>query len=212
MDSATYRGARDAWRCPRPRRYERGQTIVEFALVIPIVLLLLFATLELGMFYKTHSAYQEAAQEAVRVAAAAGNAGDATSQNADAQALAQLKSMLPREDLTAIQSVTIYDATVGGDFYINPPSLTDHAHTDYVYRNGAFVCAIANPGGLLQGQGPPCDSGSYWDPTVRNTGVGALDHIGVRIVYKTRGVTGILPTLTITQTATTVMEPFAYGQ
>ncbi len=210
MDSTAYRGEGTVRRCPH--RHERGQTVVEFALVIPVVLLLLFATLELGMFYKTHSAYQEAAQEAVRIAAAAGNAGDATSQNADAQALAQFKSMLPGEDLNAIQSVTVYDATAGGDFYVNPPGPMDHAHTDYLYKNGLFVCAVANPGGLSQDQGPPCVSESYWDPTIRNTTVAALDHIGVKVVYKTRGVTGILPTLTITQTATTVMEPFAYGQ
>ncbi len=198
------------------RSADRGQTALEFALVIPIVLLLLFACLELGMFYKTHSAYQEAAQEAVRIAAAAGNASDTTSQNADAQALAQFKTMLPVENLNNIQSVTVYDATAGGAFFVQPsapPDPPDNAHTDYTYSNGAFVCAVANtPTTLPQGQGPPCVNESYWDPAKRDTAASSLDHIGIRVIYKTRGVTGILPTLTITQTAATVMEPLTYGQ
>ncbi len=204
MDSTAYRGEGTVWRCPH--RHERGQTVVEFALVIPVVLLLLFATLELGMFYKTHSAYQEAAQEAVRIAAAAGSASDGSS-NADLQALNQLKAMLPAENLNNIQSVTIYDATAGGAM-VTPA--TQPISTTYTYGNTGWTCANTN-------SAAPCPSGSSvpgsgWYPGLRNTTAGSLDHIGVSVVYKTSGVTGILPTLTITQTAATVMEPLTYGQ
>src|SRR5947209_13065946 len=90
-------------------RRARGQSTAEFALAIPVFLVLLFGALEMGLLFKTRSAYQEAAQQAVRVAAAAGNATDA-----DTQALSQLQITLPDENLTKINKVTIFKATVSG--------------------------------------------------------------------------------------------------
>jgi Flp pilus assembly protein TadG len=104
--------ARLGWSAARRARLsaaQRGQSMVEFAFCIPVFLLLLFGTFEVGMLYKTHAAYDQAAQQAVRIAASAGNAG-----NADAQMLTALQHTLASQDLTQIAAATVYDATVDG--------------------------------------------------------------------------------------------------
>ncbi len=182
----------------------RGQSLVEFALVVPVFLSLLFGALELGMLYKTRAAFQEAAQQAVRVDAAAGNA-----TSADAQALAQLQSTLPDENLTAITTVTIFKATASG-VPVTPPASTDYS---YSVAQKAFVCKTANtPSTAPQGQ--PCNGEPYWDPLTRNTqagGASPLDYIGIKISYDYRSVTGLLPLMHFTQTATAMIEPDTYA-
>ncbi len=199
-----------------------GQSMVEFALVIPVFLLLLFGTLEVGMAYKTHSAFQESALEAVRVASAEG-----ATDTADQDALDQLVTMLAGENLNSISSVTIYRANDGS--YVPPlndPSgrsacsavgatspCYDSIHTNYVYMNGRFVCAADN----TQIPPTPCTNESFWDPANRkntiptNSTDAPLDIIGVRIIYKYRGVTGLLLPVTITQVATAQIEPTGFG-
>lgn len=183
----------------------RGQSTTEFALTIPLFLALLFGALELGMLYKTRSAFQEAAQQAVRVAAAAGNA-----TNADAQALSQLQSTLPDENLTKITGVTIFKATVTG------AAASPAASTDYMYSatQHAFICKVANTPSTAP-QGPPCPNDPhFWDPLSRNTQVGGaapLDYVGITITYDYKGVTGALPLMRFTQRATAMIEPDTYA-
>ncbi len=55
----------------RARRDESGQALVEFALVIPMVLLLLIALFELGRVWHTYQVITDAAREGARHAALA---------------------------------------------------------------------------------------------------------------------------------------------
>jgi len=172
-----------------------GQSLAEFALVIPLFIALLFGSLEIGMALKTQAAYQEAVQEATRVAAAAGGAGDA-----DTQALVQLQRMLTTENMRNITKVTIYSAHVDGSYVakplcdtltvcppycVAPATCFDNLHTYYVYSPSLkrFVCQNT-------GQDAPCNTGaspeSYWDPLGRSTTVGSLDHIGITVQYDYR--------------------------
>jgi len=52
------------------RREEDGQTLVEFAIVLPIFLLVVFGLIDAGRFVYTSSALSQAAREGARVAAA----------------------------------------------------------------------------------------------------------------------------------------------
>lgn len=65
----------------RDRRDQRGAVAVEFALILPIVVMLLFGTLSAGLVYSDHLAVTNAAREAARYGAAADEsvAGWATS-------------------------------------------------------------------------------------------------------------------------------------
>lgn len=174
--------------------------MVEFAFCIPVFLLLLFGTFEVGMLYKTHAAYDQAAQQAVRIAASAGNAG-----NADAQMLTALQHTLASQDLTQIAAATVYDATVDGTQVPGSPQ------TIYVYSPslGHFVCQGA-PTALPCPPPTPPATYTYWDPLARDTKVGELDHIGLRLTVRYRGPTGLLPPTTLSEGATTLIEPNSY--
>ena len=50
----------------RSRRVSRGQALVEFALVFPIFLLLLFGMIDVGRFVYLNNAFNEAAREGAR--------------------------------------------------------------------------------------------------------------------------------------------------
>jgi len=203
-----------------------GQSMVEFALVVPIFLLLLFGALEMGMLFKTRSAYQEAALQAARAAAAAATTGGNSGENADAQALDALQGALSAENLKQIALVSIYKANPDGSYSTTPHDpcsstpTCDNDHTYYTYNpsyattvgQGAFVCSYITPASR-----PPCTTPpnvqSYWDPLARQANVsapGGLDRIGIQITFTYRGATGLLPPLHFLETATAQIEPTGY--
>ncbi len=55
---------------PRRRGAEDGQALVEFALVIPVFLFILFGLLDVGRLVYTNSTLSQAAREGARLAAA----------------------------------------------------------------------------------------------------------------------------------------------
>jgi Flp pilus assembly protein TadG len=58
------------------RHNEQGQAMVEFALVLPILVLLLFSVIQLGMVYKNYLALTDAVRAGARKAAVARLSGD----------------------------------------------------------------------------------------------------------------------------------------
>ena len=54
----------------RPQRRTGGQTLVEFALILPVFILLLFGVLDVGRYVYMNSVLSQAAREGARVAAA----------------------------------------------------------------------------------------------------------------------------------------------
>jgi len=178
----------------------RGQSLVEFALTIPVFLLLLFGSLEMGLLFKTHVGYQEAVQEAVRIATGTGGS--------DQAALTQLQSMLPVENLNNIVSVTVYDATISGAQVTAStiPSSTAHDATTYTYDGAtkSFFCAGTS-------YGPPCDTATTWDPSTRNTTLGSLDRLGIKVIYKYRSLLGEFAPMQLTEEYSAQLEPVTYG-
>jgi Flp pilus assembly protein TadG len=59
---------------------DRGAAAVEFALVMPVLLLLVFGIVDAGRLLNMQLALTQAAREGVRVAALGGSAGEATSR------------------------------------------------------------------------------------------------------------------------------------
>jgi Flp pilus assembly protein TadG len=177
---------RPARRCRRRHGSSRGQSLVEFALVIPIFCALLFGTLEMGLYFKSSAAYQEAALEAARVAATAGGT--------DQQALTELRTTLASENPNSITAVTIYDATL-----TTGVPVTATMSTVYTFSpSSGFTCIATCTGG-------------WANLANRSTTAGALDRIGVQVQYVYTSLTGILPPQHVTQTATALMEPTTYG-
>ena len=63
----------------RQERYERGAVAVEFALVLPLLLTLVFGIIEFGRIYNAQIVFSNAAREAARTMAITEDAGQATS-------------------------------------------------------------------------------------------------------------------------------------
>jgi len=66
------------WGLPNPSI--RGQSLVEFALVLPVLLLLLIGIAEFGRAWMTRNILTGASREAVRIAAVQGNTASARSR------------------------------------------------------------------------------------------------------------------------------------
>jgi Flp pilus assembly protein TadG len=88
---------------------QRGQSVVEFALMLPLLVLLAVGILEFGMLFKDHVGIHYAAREG-------GRAGAAASRNADAdctilRAVSTTMQTMPYADL---QRVRIFKANSSG--------------------------------------------------------------------------------------------------
>lgn len=74
-----------------------GQTLVEFALVVPVFLLIVFSIIQFGFLYAGQSALQNSAREVARYAAVVQTATSVTAPTFQAQAYNDLTSnVLPR--------------------------------------------------------------------------------------------------------------------
>jgi Flp pilus assembly protein TadG len=69
-----------AWRSRTTPRDDSGAAAVEFALVVPFVLLLLFGVIDFGRAYNMQLSLTHAAREGARVAALGGSSASATSR------------------------------------------------------------------------------------------------------------------------------------
>lgn len=83
--------ARKCWRNPlrlfrRSQDTERGQTLVEFALILPIMLLLIFALVDFGRAFHTWLVVTNSAREGARVGAVQGDTGEIQSRINDSMA------------------------------------------------------------------------------------------------------------------------------
>lgn len=60
-------------RCGALRRDERGAAAIEFALLLPVLLLLFFGIVQFGLLFSVHSTMQNASREAARAVALLGD-------------------------------------------------------------------------------------------------------------------------------------------
>lgn len=87
---------------------ERGATLVEMAVVMPILLLVFIAILESGVAFKDHLAVSQAAKDGVRIAALSGD-----DSNSDCAVLGGVQSFLATQ-LPDLVNVQIYVAQTDG--------------------------------------------------------------------------------------------------
>jgi Flp pilus assembly protein TadG len=100
-------------------RSERGAELIEFAVVMPILLLLIAGIIDFGMMFRTYEAVTNAAREGARVGVLPGYA-DVDVQNRVDLYLAA--SGLTGTHTTAVQNVTV--ATTAGTFTARAVTLT----------------------------------------------------------------------------------------
>jgi len=163
----------------RPRR---GQALVEFALVMPLFLALLFGLIELALIYSAGALYDTAAHQGARIAALDG----ARAGNADAQAVATIRRIVQPLFVAQITQIAIYqsDATGAGPT-IGAEDVFDGA------------------GNALTPQS--------WPVASRVSTVAAPVYLGVRITYRYTWLTSFIgatgATLTLNATAVMPLAP-----
>jgi Flp pilus assembly protein TadG len=174
---------------------ERGATLVEFSLVLPILFLVLVGIFEIGMAFKSYLTVAYLAREGARLAAFTG-----TDVDADCTTVTSLANQMGPQDLARLDRIEIFKADAAG----NQSSLTTNTfrftgadHTD-------------------------CDDWTKnitWPSTTRQTdvsptGTPALDVIGVRIVIIHPWITQFPPffgNLNVNENTIVRMEPEAFS-
>jgi len=184
----------------RRRKGERGATLVEAALVLPVLLLIIVAILELGLAFKDYLTVSYLSREGARIGAFAGNDPDA-----DCAILRGLGEIATPGDLARINTVQIYKA----DNNTGAQGATNTA--TYQVGQDPTVCNVpAQPG-----DGWTVNSAPY-PPLGRNITAGPtsqLDIIGVRIILDRSWVTNFPPfsgSFQVNETTITRLEPGAF--
>lgn len=87
---------------------DRGAAAVEFAIVVPVIIILIFGSIEFGLAVNARTQVQNAAREGVRVASLTAN-GDSTST-----AQVQVAALNAVSNITGTKTVTVTCTTPGG--------------------------------------------------------------------------------------------------
>lgn len=170
------------------KRSERGASMVEFAIVAPLLLLLVMGMVEYGLAFKARLTIASASREGARVGSSAG-----TDASADYYILQAVETALSGAiDRSKITEVVVQKP--GGS-----PSTA--------YRPVATVCGW-NPCPKF---GDPSYSVPNWNPASRSVSIATLDKIEVLVRLDHTWVTGFVPGLTgtrvFTERTTMRLEP-----
>lgn len=137
----------------------RGQAIVEFALILPVFLILLMGMLEFGIVYDHRNAMAYAVREGARVGASLGNGGSQPSTVDPAILAAVQRGLTDPILIENITSIEIYKADTSGKPVPGKINTYD--------REGTLIGT------------------ADWPATSRVPGLNG-DSIGVRVVYDFR--------------------------
>ena len=174
-----------SWPGRRPVR-QRGQALTEFALVAPLLLVVLFGIIDGGLLLFTVGSARFAAADGARVAAQLGNA-----TNADTSAVQTIRTgPLGQTALASVTHVDIYRLTQGGGGAL---SVDATAYNSYRI-DGSTISQT-------------------WPPSSRDTQNGASDFLGLTVYYTYGWKSGSLLGTGSLQLASTVyvrVEPNTY--
>ena len=151
---------------------DRGATLVEFAMVMPLILLLVIGILEYGLLFRDWLTVSNAAREGVRVGAALGD-----DVNADCEIIMAVVDGLLTSSIDNLQDVRIYEADSNG----NPIP----ANTEIWTHIGGDPADCANWGSI--GSWPASDRDVTVSPGEQ------LDIIGVQVRYTHNWITSFGP-------------------
>ena len=184
---------------------ERGASLIEAALVVPLLILLAFGAAEFGFVFLDFLNVSSAAREGARVGSAVGDAADADTLilGAIAEATADL-------DNSTIEAIWIFKAQATGDPVDN--CVVDNTLNYFTCVGPTSSTNIYDASGVLL-----AGSGS-WTSTGRKVTVGldcpatpseCPDRLGVRVVFTHQYITGFLgfPTGPFAEDAVFQLEP-----
>ena len=177
------------------RLLDRGATLVEVGLLLPMLILLAIGLSEAGFLVIDYVTVTNAAREGARTGAAAADYVD-TVLGVDAddlilEAVEQASCNLTFGDL---KEVRIYLADDDGN-ELNPFSGVN------VYEPGISGLDCTN-----SGNGLSCSNGCPWAVTSRDRTPPDLDNLGVHLTFTHAGITGLFPFPTVDWTEAAVMQ------
>ena len=164
---------------------QRGQSLVEFALILPVIMFLLLGMVEFGFAVSHDTSIVTATRQGARVGSELvdgtnhkGTAGvSAASNSVDPQIIGAVEGVLISTgspvNISQIQTIQIFNADP------NTGAMTSSVNT--------WVPAPGHTGPQLPGSSPPQyldfkQQSANWDASVRS-GSGTAQSIGVRITY-----------------------------
>lgn len=163
-----------------PRRNsDRGVTLVEFAVLLPLLLLIAIGAFEYGMLFRDSLTVSTAAREAGRVAASSANYGDA-----DCVILEAAAGALQSIENGTIDEVHIYKSDASGSIP-GSASSTMRRYSPFVSGDPSLVACTGSDWNAEH-------LGGNWDPPDRVNDPGNADWIGVRIEYSHNFQLGLL--------------------
>lgn len=158
-----------AWRVTRAHR---GQGLVEFALILPIFLLLLFGVIEFALINASIGAFNFATQEAARFGAITGP----TDPNSDTAMLTQV--IIPRVNTIVaaqLQTIEVFKANEDGSCYGGPATFPCSTEDSYSAQSQQWTYG--------------------WPTSVRNDQLVVGDYLGVRVTYTYTYITAFFATM-----------------
>ena len=218
-----------AHRVAAERRGQRGSILVEMALVLPFLFVLLIATFEIGMGWRTSVTSSNSARAAARVSSYQG-----TGYQADYAALISLASAMQSASRATIVKVIIFKATSGSSTvpaaclaltpstsFTAPTGLNTASAKCNVYSGtqvnaisaGTLATTAFGNGANTAGNCLSTKLDYYWCPYGReNSQAAGMDFVGVYLQVSNATFSKLLGTsFTIRDTQIMQIEPSATG-
>ncbi len=166
------------------RRPRRGQALIEFALVVPLLLGLIFGIIELSLVYSASALYDSGVRQAARVEALAGM----STGTIDQRTVKALEALVGSFPVAHVTQVEIFRSDAQGD---GP-------------RAGAE--------NIYDAQGNPLST-QTWPVASRQSTIAAPVYLGVRVTYQYTWVTAFVGAMgtPLTLQATTVVPIVTVG-
>ena len=143
-------------RFSRGRARRRGQTMTEFALVVPVLFLLIMGVLDGALLMFSVGTARYASAEGSRLAAQLGNVS-----NTDSQVLATVRNTVGTTQLFTVTEVDIYKLNQNGNGDLTP----DLGHYNRYALDGSALAPLT------------------YLPASRNVGNGTSDFLGITVNY-----------------------------
>jgi hypothetical protein len=192
-------------------RDDCGATILEFALLMPFLLLLGLGTAEIGMGWVADDRVESASSQAARVAAVSGSRVEA-----DRDVLVALAAALPPTELANLDRVVIFKPGTAGAVPANcikPAGSSSEVGNASCNTYTGATARAADAASMTGFGGGATAADRYWAPSTRNDALGdPPDYIGVwlRTTYDS-SLGGLFGTITMTKSTVFRIQPDLAG-
>ena len=173
-------------------RHDRGAGLVELAILLPVIILFVFGTVELGLAWVSDNRVEGAVAQAARIGATSGSRDEA-----DRDILVALRSSMPAEQLARLDRVVVFRAADASgrvpDACLKPSGTTSDVGVAGSCNSysGATV-RLTTIDSMVGFGGTTGKKDSYWAPFSRKDHLAdPPDYLGVFVRTRHQSVTGL---------------------